>query len=107
MADLADIRRDYRQNPTPFSTHAARAMLHHRILSTEVDEALESADAEVIEDYPTDPRGPSCLVYGETAGGRIVHLVMSANGGWVITVYPPAETESSTWTTDFRRRRRV
>jgi hypothetical protein len=80
-------------------------MLHHHILSAEVTEALESAATEIIEDYPADPRGPSCLIYGETAASRILHLVMSASGGWVITVYPPAETEPLTWTADFRRRR--
>jgi hypothetical protein len=105
VADLEVIRREYGQNPTAFSTHAARSMLNHRILSAEVTEALHSTTAEIIEDYPTDPRGPSCLIYGETAAGRVLHLVMSASGGWVITVYPPAETEPTTWTADFRRRR--
>jgi hypothetical protein len=79
-------------------------MLHHRILSTEVSEAIEGSAGEIIEDYPTDARGPSCLVYGITTGGRILHTVMS-RGGWVITVYPPAETEPAAWSPDFRQRR--
>ena len=64
MPDLASLRRAYRQNLEPFTTHAARAMLHHRILSSEITEAMDSAAAEIIEDYPADPRGQSCLVYG-------------------------------------------
>lgn len=105
MLDLDLLREAFRQNPTPFTTHAARAMLRHHILSAEVTEAIEGSAAEAIEDYPADPRGPSCLVYGLTAGGRILHVVLSVSGGWIITVYPPSETEPAAWSADFRRRR--
>ncbi len=46
----------------------------------------------VLEDYPDDPRGASCLVYGESGSGP-VHVVCGANrSGWlvVITVYRPS-----------------
>jgi hypothetical protein len=80
-------------------------MLQHRILSGEVAEALEGPAAEVIEEYATDPRGHSCLVYGATRRGRILHIVVSVSAGWVITVYPPGETEPESWSDDFRQRR--
>lgn len=105
VPDLQALRNAFRGNPTPFTTHAARAMLHHRILSAEVVEVLAGPHAEVIEDYSTDPRGPSCLVHGRTERGRILHVVLSVHGGWVITVYPPAETEPEAWTPDYRQRR--
>ena len=105
MTDLQTLRQAFRHNQTPFTTHAARAMLHHRILSAEVVEVLEGPHVEIIEDYSTDLRGPSCLVYGRTERGRILHVVLSVHAGWVITVYLPAETEPETWTPDYRQRR--
>ena len=72
------MREAYRQNPAPYTTHAARAMLEHRILSAEVEEALFGEHAEVIEDYADDPRGPSCLMKGATVTDRVLHVVMNA-----------------------------
>jgi Domain of unknown function (DUF4258) len=82
-------------------------MLEHRILSADVEHVLEGDHSEVIEDYPSDPRGPSCLVCGETAFGRTLHVVMNIGNGWVITVYPPAETEPESWERGYRRRKTV
>lgn len=48
-------------------------------------------NGQILEDYPNDPRGPSCLVYGN-ARGRPVHVVCGRNrSGWLvlITVYIP------------------
>ena len=79
-------------------------MLRHRIRSTEVAEAISNEEAEVLEDYPQDARGHSCLLFGLTDRGRILHMVMGVRDGWIITVYPPAETEPEAWSADFRRR---
>jgi hypothetical protein len=34
-------------------------------------------DAEVIEDYPEDKYGPSCLIFGKTREGRPLHIQCS------------------------------
>jgi len=39
----------------------------------EVKEAL--LNGEIIEDYPEDKRGHSCLVYGKTRIGRDIHVL--------------------------------
>ena len=55
----------------------------------EVEEALRNG--VVLESYPDDPRGPSCLINGKT-GERDVHVVCGRNtDGWlvIITVYIP------------------
>jgi hypothetical protein len=57
----------------------------------------------ILEDYPNDPRGPSCLVNGESQGIPI-HIVCGRNrSGWlvIITVYRP---EPPKWESPARRR---
>ncbi len=74
------------------------------------NEGLEIADLEtvlssgvILENYPNDPRGPSCLVYGETQG-IAVHVVCGRNrSGWlvIITVYSPGPSK---WESPIKRR---
>ena len=61
---------------------------------------------EIIEDYPEDPRGPSCLVWGiADNNGRVGHLVCAnPPNSKVITAYFPDETEPDIWESNYRRR---
>lgn len=79
-----------------------------------VDDGLSVVDVidatpsgEVIEDYPTDPRGASCLVLIVVGNDRPVHAVWAFDAGSgraiLITVYRP---DPSRWSDDFRNRRR-
>lgn len=63
---------------------------------------------EIIEDYPNDPRGPSCLIIGTTdLNGRIAHIVCAdPPNSAVITAYFPAETRPDQWSNDFRHRQK-
>lgn len=55
----------------------------------------------ILEDYPDDGRGRSCLIWG-TVRGRVAHVVCSyPPGPAVITAYWPDPAE---WTDNFRRR---
>ncbi len=58
---------------------------------------------EVIEDYPKNARGHSCLVLGRGEGGRPIHVVCAAKAEYlaIITAYLPHPKE---WSRDFRRR---
>lgn len=61
-------------------------------------------DAEILEDYPEDKRGRSCLVLG-WLGERPVHVVCGANKyDWlvIITVYIPMPPK---WISPTERRR--
>jgi hypothetical protein len=71
------------------------------ITTSEVRNIVESG--EVIEDYPEDPRGPSCLVLGYGEMGRSIHVVCSPKPDFlaIITAYLPSEDE---WSDDFRVR---
>lgn len=86
-----------------FLPHALRQMLRadRMIRRTEVRQAI--AEGEVIEDYPGDARGHSCLVLGFGNEGRPIHVVCSAKEDYlaVITAYLPDEEE---WFDDFKVR---
>ena len=88
-----------------FTIHAGERMIERHIAVSEVTEAVLSDSAEVIEDYPDDPRGFSCLVLGMTAKGRPLHVQCSYPPSVVIiTAYEPEPTEWLDWRT--RREKR-
>jgi len=86
-----------------FLAHALRQMLRpeRMIRREEVLEAI--SEGEVIEDYPEDARGHSCLMLGFGNKGCPVHVVCAPKEDYlaVITAYLPDEGE---WSEDFRRR---
>ena len=86
-----------------FLPHALRQMSRpDRMVSTaEVRSVI--AQGEVIEDYPEDARGHSCLILGKGKNGRPVHVVCSPKGDYlaIITAYLPDTNE---WSSDFRKR---
>ena len=83
------IERAYR-----FTLHAADRMGERRISVGEIEEALLSREAEVIEDYRHDLRGASCLVLGRTKAARPlhVHCTYPPNVA-VVTAYEPRAEE--------------
>ena len=58
-----------------FLPHAVRQMARptRMIAPAEVDRVVMSG--EVVEDYPEDVRGHSCLLLGHGDGGRPIHVV--------------------------------
>ena len=84
-------------------THTEK--LRRRKISLEtIEEAMHGG--EIIEDYPNDPRGPSCLVFGMTQEGRPIHVVcgtMEHDQLLVITAYEPSLEE---WERDWRTRQK-
>lgn len=87
-----------------FLPHAIKAMARPTpiISRSEVETVLHCG--EVIEDYPEDVRGHSCLMLA-VPEGRAVHVVSSPKAGYlaVITAYLP---EPAQWSLGFRERRR-
>ena len=83
--------------------HAIKAMTRPTaiIARSEVEAVL--LRGEVIEDYPEDVRGGSCLMLA-TPEGRPLHVVCSPKADYlaVITVYVP---EPAQWSADFRQRK--
>lgn len=83
-----------------YTVHAQGQMAKRRILDSEVRETVLGAEAEVIEEYPSDKYGPSCLIYGVTAAGRVLH-VQANPAGVIITAYEP---DPAQWINLKRRR---
>ena len=97
---LEEIRAAVRRGDLRVTVHAQSRMAERRVLSIEVQEAILGSMAEMIEEYPTDKYGPSCLIYGVTGAGRVLHIQANPRGV-IITVYDPDPAE---WI-DLKRRR--
>lgn len=102
MSLLQDIQAAIRDREFSVTLHAQQQMTTRRIKISEVREALNSWMAEVIEDYPDDSRGSSCLVYGKTSN-RVLHIHISYPPEIVvITAYEP---DPGKWESDKKSRR--
>lgn len=73
------------------------------ITPSEVRRIIE--DGALVEDYPEDARGHSCLLHGRGSRQRDIHVVCSPKPDYlaIITAYLPSEDE---WERDFRTRKR-
>ena len=104
--DIVDRVRSAARVKVLFLPHALQQMLRpdRMICSREVRQVIEQG--EMIEDYPTDARGHSCLLLGSGAHGRPIHVVCSPKDDYLalITAYLPDEHE---WSADFKARRRI
>ena len=100
MDVLGLIREQIRSENYEFSVHAEREREDEHILVEELEQSVISG--ELLEDYPDDPRGHSCLILGFTQYGRAIHSVWGLlPDGRVraITVYiplPPKWTDART-----------
>jgi len=87
-----------------FLPHAVRQMSRpSRMISpAEIDAVI--AAGELVEDYPEDMRGPSCLLLGSGDGGRPIHIVCSPKPDYlaIITAYIPHPDQ---WSADFKERK--
>jgi hypothetical protein len=88
-----------------FLPHAIRQMSRpERMISTE-DVKRIIAEGEVVEDYPDDIRGHSCLMMEFDEEGRPIHLLCAPRDDYlaIITAYRPSRLE---WDKDFKTRKR-
>ncbi len=86
-----------------FLPHTVRQMTRPNRMITTIEIKHVVTTGEVIEDYPEDTRGHSCLVLGFGEENRAIHVVCSTKDEYlaIITAYLPNLTQ---WTPDFRRR---
>jgi len=102
MALLDEIRLKIDADEFEFSRHAVDQTIIRRISVREVREVF--AHGEVIEDYPEDKYGPSCLIFGTTAAGRPLHIQCSYPSRLLIKVITLYEPDPRRWV-DFKERR--
>ena len=86
-----------------FLPHAIKQMSHpdRMISANEIRETI--FHGEIIEEYPEDQRGESCLIF-HTKNNRAIHVVCAPKTEYlaIITAYIPAPDQ---WSSDFRVRR--
>ena len=102
MKSLSQVREHLRDGAFDFSYHAFRRSVERNISEREIREA--GANVVVIENYPEDKYGPTCLFLGFTNSGRPLHIQASVADSpqvRIVTLYEPDKNE---WD-DFARRR--
>jgi hypothetical protein len=92
------LRRQYE-----FSKHAVDQSIIREISIVEMEEAI-SGRSEIIEDYPEDKYGPSCLILGFTKTGRPLHIQCSYPSRSLIKIITLYEPDPGLWV-DFRIRK--
>ena len=99
---IEDIRRAAKKRIL-YLPHALRQMLRpERMISAEeIRQVIHSGS--MVEDYPDDPRGHSCLMLGFGVEGRPIHVVCAPREDYVaiITAYIP---ETGEWSDDYTKR---
>lgn len=89
-----------------FLPHAVKQISHPaRMISVaEVRRVIERG--EIIENYPEDIRGPSCLILGHADADRPIHVVCSPKAEYlaIITAYLP---DPEQWEDNFKKRKQL
>ena len=83
--------------------HALTQMVREERMITRSDVEAVVTRGELVENYPDDPRGPSCLLLGRGEDGAPLHLVCAPQEDYlaIITAYRP---DPERWAEDSRRR---
>jgi hypothetical protein len=96
------FRQKIGSNQFEFTKHALDQSILRRITVQEIREAIENGD--VIENYPDDKYGPSCLVFGNTKSGRPLHLQCSHPSREIVKIITLYQPDPEQWI-DYKVRR--
>lgn len=98
--DIREIKEKIRHGEYEISYHAEKERYAEDITIADIEAAI--FNGEILEDYPNDHRGPSCLVLGYSQN-RPIHIVCCyTTTKWIriITVYLPKPPK---WTNERTR----
>jgi hypothetical protein len=96
MTKLEQIQDKIRRRQYEFSRHAVDQSLVRRITVAEVEQATRNQPA-IVEDYPQDKYGPSCLLLGFTDAGRPLHIQISYPSRPLLKIITMYEPDSREW----------
>ena len=102
MELIEELRAKFAGDEFEFSKHAADQSILREISVQEIREALSTG--EIIEDYPDDKYGPSCLILGFTLASRPIHVQCSYPSRPIVKVVTVYEPDPAEWV-DYRVRR--
>lgn len=100
---VVEIRRKFAEEQFEFSKHAVDQSILRQIRVQEINEAI--VNGQVIEDYPEDKYGPSCLICGLTQAQRPIHVQCSYPSRSLIKIITVYEPNFQQWNDDFTQRR--
>jgi len=102
MTLIKNIRKKIEVGHFEFSKHAVDQTITRRISVQDVRRVI--ANGTIIEDYPEDKYGPSCLILGMTAGRRQIHIQCSYPSRPIIKIITLYEPDPARWL-EFKTRR--
>jgi hypothetical protein len=104
MSEIAHLVAAAARRKLLFLPHAVRQMSRPDRMITAAEVRRVALQGVVIEDYPEDARGHSCLMLGTGDVGRTIHVVCTPRDEYlaIITAYVP---ETDEWDAEFRIRR--
>lgn len=101
---IVELRKLCEEGRIRWTDHVLKRLMQRGIAQADVIHAIMGG--EIIEQYPDDYPYPSCLVFGLSIDGEILHAVCGCGDGalWMITAYYPNDIE---WEADKKTRRKV
>lgn len=102
MSRIDELRRKFASELFEFSKHAVDQTILREISVQEIRESIHKG--QIIEDYPNDKYGPSCLILGVTKNKRPLHIQCSYPSRSIIKVITVYEPDPEKWI-DFKIRR--
>jgi hypothetical protein len=103
MPNIAEIQAKVAAGLFEFSKHAVDQLILRGISVREVRQVFLNS-CEIIEDYPDDKYGPSCLVLGFTGADRPLHIQCSYPSRPQLKIITAYEPDPGRWT-DHRSRK--
>ncbi|MEA5501175.1 DUF4258 domain-containing protein [Limnoraphis robusta] len=100
---LEEITRKITNDEFEFSKHAVDQSILRQIRVDEIKQAI--SNGKLIEDYPNDKYGPSCLIAGLTQAQRPIHVQCSYPTRPLIKIITVYEPDPERWNEDFTIRR--
>lgn len=98
--DIGQIKNLIAQKKYRLTLHAEVERDADLITVREIEQALLSYESKIIEDYPNDPRGHSCLLIGFINENCPIHIVCGISESdmlIIVTVYRPDPDEWIGW----------
>lgn len=95
MTPIEGIKAKVAAGDFEFSRHAVDQTLRRRISVQEIREAISVS--QIIEDYPNDKYGPSCLLLGYTQNTRPLHIQCSYPARPLIKIVTVYEPDPNQW----------
>ena len=89
------LRDKIRRGLVEYSLHATRQLIARNITPEEVAQSVLAG--EMIEDYPQDKYGPSCLLLGRTLNQRVLHVQCTHPSRPLVKVITAYEADPAEW----------